>query len=208
MHTHPLITVFCLLSLVLTACSSAKESKSKSTKRPTKAKPDRKPRTPIDFFCEGFAKAVAQGVPRHTLLSSTAYTAMQTGGPALSRNEKKWSNMTETDLLAEIKKNGNPLLCARFASFLRRSDMLQKRSEQRAAEKGNADIPLAPKKPCDALETCCKAIPDKDPKAKETCLRVLQSAKDVAQPAWCQDGLKRYRSLCTQTRTKTGHSTQ
>jgi len=177
---------------------SCSESKGPSeTSRSRKKSKDRKPRTAIDFFCEGYAKAVAQGVPRQSLLASTAHHAIKMGGPAIAHEAKKWMEMTEKSLLAEIDRDGNPIICRRFSQFLKRTNMLQTRIQKRKAEQGSAQIPADPKKPCDALKICCEAIPDAAKKQKSSCYRTLQSAKDVKQPAWCRHGLKKYRALCT-----------
>ena len=75
--------------------------------------------------------------------------------------------------------------------------MLAKRVQKRRAQEGKAQIPSKPVKPCDALKTCCDAIPSASSALRDKCFQSLQAAKDVKQIAWCKQALKDFRLACT-----------
>ncbi|MEE2787274.1 MAG: hypothetical protein VX589_08040 [Myxococcota bacterium] len=158
---------------------------------------NRKPETAIDFFCEGFARAVAEGVPHRSLLASTAYFATKMGGPALTENMTKWTKATEGALLKEIQTNGNPAICRRFKAYLQHSNALSNQAAKREYAIERAELPSQVKNACAVLETCCKALREEPGTARRECFKYLQAAREVDQPSWCRESLNVFRPQCT-----------
>ena len=165
------------------------EPSARASSTAKKAKTHHKPETPIDFFCEGFARAVAEGVPRNSLLASTAYCD-EDGWGCPTENVAKWTKATETMLLQEISSNGNPLICRRFKAFLMQSSALTHQAAKREFSVERAKLPQQVKNACSVLEICCKALRDTPESGRDECFKHLQAAKDVGQPAWCEESLK------------------
>lgn len=140
----------------------------------------------VDFACDGFNKAVADGTDPTLLLQTAAWNATVAGAPPATM--ARWADPTV--LLAEAKA-ADATRCGPLAAHLELA--------AEAAPGGSTELADRPEgvEGCAALSVCCADMPAEQVEAKQGCDAVVAHTAPFGRgDEFCTSKLESYQRFC------------